>query len=66
VEHHLRAEHVLEEAKGLLSPGVDESALPGSLLARLGEPSAGTLTRLLRLISPVTTTSCEARIVMPV
>jgi hypothetical protein len=55
-----------KEAKGLLSPGVDESALPGSLLARLGEPSAATLTRLLRLISPVTTTSFEARTVMPV
>ena len=55
-----------KEAKGLLSPAVDEASLPGSLLARLGAPSAATLTRLLRLIAPVTTISVEARIAMPV
>jgi hypothetical protein len=53
------------EAKGLLAAPVDEAALPGSLLERLGEPSTATLTRLLHLIAPITTTSVRARIAMP-
>lgn len=41
---------------------VAETLLPGSLLERLGKPSGTTLTRLLALISPITTTSHGARI----
>ena len=55
-----------KEAKGLFATPVDEGALPGSLLGRLGEPNATTLTRMLGLIAPITTTSVRARIVMPV
>ena len=54
------------EAKGLLASPVDEAMLPGSLLDRLGAPGGTTLTRLLRLIAPITTTSVEAEIVMAV
>jgi hypothetical protein len=54
-----------KEAKGLLGTPVAEASLPGSLLGRLGEPSAATLTRLLRLIAPITTTSVRAQIAMP-
>lgn len=55
-----------KEAKGFFATPVDETALPGSLLERLGVPSATTLTRLLRLIAPVTTESVRAAIAMPV
>ena len=54
------------EAKGFFATPVDEAALPGSLLERFGAPSAPTLTRLLRLIAPVTTESVRAAIAMPV
>jgi hypothetical protein len=53
------------EAKGFFATPVDETALPGSLLARLGEASATTLRRMLGLIAPITTTSVRARIAMP-
>lgn len=55
-----------QQAKGLLSPAVDEATLPGSLLLRLGEPSGATLRRLLQLIAPVTTSTAQARIAMAV
>jgi len=54
------------EAKSLFATPVDEGELPGSVLVRLGERSATTLTLFLRLIAPVTTTSVKAGIVMPV
>jgi hypothetical protein len=54
------------EAKGLFATPVEEAALPGSLLDRLGKPNATTLRRLLALIAPITTTSVRARIAMPV
>lgn len=54
------------EAKVFFAMPVDEAALPGSLLERLGTPSAATLTRLLMLVSPITTTSVRASMVMPV
>jgi hypothetical protein len=53
------------EAKGLFATPVDEEALPGSLVERLGAPNGTTLTRLLRLIAPITTTSVRAQIAMP-
>lgn len=55
-----------KEAKGLFASPVEEAELPGSLLARLGEASTATLTRLLELIAPITTRSVRAGIVMPV
>jgi hypothetical protein len=55
-----------KEAKGFFAMPVDEAMLPGSLLARLGAPNATTLTRLLRLIAPITTESVRAPIAMPV
>lgn len=55
-----------QEAKGFFATPVDEGALPGSLLERFGAASATTLTRLLRLIAPITTTSVRATIAMPV
>jgi hypothetical protein len=55
-----------QEAKGFLASPVDEAALPGSLLERLGAFNDSALTRLLRLIAPITTTSVRAPIVMPV
>jgi hypothetical protein len=54
------------EAKGMFATPVEEAALPGSLLERLGRPNATTLTRLLVFIAPITTTSVRARIAMPV
>jgi hypothetical protein len=53
------------EAKGFFATPIEETELPSSLLARLGEPNATTLTRLLAFISPITTTSVRARIAMP-
>lgn len=55
-----------KEAKGLFAMPVDTVTLPGSLLERLGAPRATALTRLLRLIAPITTASVRAAIVMPV
>lgn len=55
-----------KEAKGLLATPVEEAELPGSLLERLGAANATTLTQMLGLIAPITTTSVRARIVMPV
>lgn len=54
-----------KEAKGLFATPVDEGELPGSLLERLGDVGATTLTRLLALIAPITTTTVRARIAMP-
>jgi hypothetical protein len=54
------------EAKGLFATPVDETTLPASLLERLGAPGATALTRLLRLIAPITTESVRAAIAMPV
>jgi hypothetical protein len=54
------------EAKGLFATPVEEASLPGSLLERFGAPHATALTRLLRLIAPITTTSVRAPIAMPV
>lgn len=55
-----------QEAKGFFATPVDEGALPGSLLECFGGPKDTALTRLLRLIAPVTTTSVRAPIAMPV
>lgn len=56
-----------KEAKAFLASPVEEAMLPESLLARFGEPSeTTTLTRLLRWIAPITTTSVRAEIAMPV
>jgi hypothetical protein len=55
-----------QEAKGLLAPPVDEAMLPGAILERLGGLKNAALTRLLRLIAPITTTSVRASIAMPV
>ncbi len=54
-----------KEARGLFATPVNEAALPGSLLERFGELNAKTLTRLLALIAPITTTSVRARIAVP-
>lgn len=54
------------EARGLFATPVEKSELPRSLLERFGEPNATTLTKLLQLVAPITTTSVHARIVMPV
>lgn len=55
-----------QEAKGLLATPVDETMLPGAILERLGWPDSAALTRLLRLIAPITTTSVRASMAMPV
>jgi hypothetical protein len=52
------------EAKGLFATPPDEGALPSSALDRLGGGNAPGISRLLRLIAPVTTTSVRAPIVM--
>lgn len=55
------------EAKALLATPVDEAMLPGSLLVRFGVTTeAATLTRMLRWIAPITTTSVRAQIAMAV
>jgi len=53
------------EANGLFARPVDETALPTSLLARFAVPATNAVTALLRLIAPITTTSVEAPIAMP-
>jgi hypothetical protein len=55
-----------KEAKGLFATPVDEAALPGSLLERLGASTGEALTRLLRLLAQITTESVRAGIAMPV
>lgn len=56
-----------KEAKAFLASPVDEAMLPESLIVCFGEPSeTTTLTRLLRWIAPVTTTSVRAEIAMAV
>jgi hypothetical protein len=55
-----------QEAKGFVASPVDEAMLPTSLLARFQPPASHAVTRLLRLIAPVTTSSVRAPIAMPV
>lgn len=55
------------EAKAFLASPVDETTLPGALLARFGVTTeTTTLTRMLRWIAPITTASVRAPIAMPV
>lgn len=55
------------EAKAFVASPVDETMLPGSLLARFGVTTGTTtLTRMLRWIAPITTSSVRAPIAMAV
>lgn len=53
------------EAKGFFGMPVDETALPASILARFAAPASNAVTAMLQLIAPITTTSVEAPIAMP-
>jgi hypothetical protein len=52
------------EAKALFATPVEVAQLPASLLERFAEAGTAALTRMLRFIAPVTTTSVQARIAM--
>ena len=55
-----------KEAKGFFATPINEAMLPASLLACFAEPAREALSRLLRLIAPITTLSVRASIAMPV
>lgn len=55
------------DAKAFLASPIEETALPGALLARFGVTTERTtLTRMLRWIAPITTVSVRAPIAMAV
>ena len=55
-----------QDAKGFFATPVDTVMLPSSLLARFAPPASDGLSRLLRMIAPITTSSVRAPIAMPV